>query len=62
MSYFLQLLGLKKHALTFTDANGNEIKMVQAKPRWLTALQSPMQAVKKRKNVRRYDPFVSTCM
>ena len=49
MPWIFQVIGLQKNKLTFTDEEGNEIKMVKPKPKWVKVLQNPINALKKKK-------------
>ncbi|GMH88803.1 hypothetical protein TL16_g11264 [Triparma laevis f. inornata] len=49
MPWILQVLGLQKNNLTFTDEKGNVVKMVKPEPKWVKALKNPVNAFKKKK-------------
>ena len=49
MPWILQILGLQKNNLTFTDTEGNVVKMVKPEPKWVKALKNPINAFKKKK-------------
>ncbi|GMH86798.1 hypothetical protein TrVE_jg745 [Triparma verrucosa] len=49
MPWILQIMGLQKNNLTFTDTEGNVVKMVKPEPKWVKALKNPINAFKKKK-------------